>query len=111
MRGPAIVHNETPHPLPVNMNGKPLDTLNINQLDGNDSISTSFSESENSVIIPPNQASDKISAAAHLPTVATYNMLSLFQKVRNVTTDILERRITVGFFSETWKNQRINHIN
>ena len=103
MRGPAIVHNETPHTLPVNMNGKPLDTLNINQLDGNDSISTSISESENSVIIPTNQASDKISAAAHLPTVATYNMRSLFPKVGNVTTDILERGITVGFFSEIWE--------
>ena len=30
-------------------------------------------------------------------------MRSLFPKVGNVTTDILERGITVGFFSEIWE--------
>ena len=40
-----------------------------------------------------------------LPTVATYNLRSLFPKIKNLSTDILERRIDVAFLSETWENE------
>ena len=65
--------------------------------DGNISI---CSNDVNDVNQPNN---DKITAASHLPTVATYNMRSLFPKLGNVTT---ERGISVGFFSEIWEKSR-----
>ena len=45
----------------------------------------------------------KVEASAYLPTIATYNVRSLFPKVGNIRTDILERGITLGFFSEIWE--------
>ena len=48
-------------------------------------------------------SSNKIAAAVHLPVVATYNVRSLFPKLRNIRTDILERGIQLGFFSEIWE--------
>ena len=72
----------------------------IQQLDGN----ISFSESENSLITsPPPTLHDKISDAAYLPAIATYNMRSLFLKIGNVKNDLLERGILLGFFSEIWQ--------
>ena len=47
---------------------------------------------------------DKITAALSLPTVATYNLRSLFPKIGNLTTDMLERSVDVGFLSEIWEN-------
>ena len=70
-------------------------------------------ESENCLIIPfplPAQRPDKISTALHLPTIATYNMRSIFPKIGNVKTDILERGISCAFFSEIWeKSEKKNH--
>ena len=47
---------------------------------------------------------DKITAALNLPTVATYNLRSLFPKIGNLTSDMLERSVDVGFLSEIWEN-------
>ena len=93
-----IPQKKTPPSPPVNVNGKPCNVSIIKQLDGNMSISESVSE--NSLITPPPASPDKISAAVHLPTIATYNMRSLFPKIGNVKTDLLERGISLGFFSE-----------
>ena len=89
----------------------------IPQFDGNNSMNSScdgsdsvnlgdlynqLNESEDSLIIPT-QIQDKISAAQYLPAVATYNTRSLFPKIGNVKTDLIERQIDVGFFSEVWQ--------
>ena len=53
---------------------------------------------------------DKIDVALNLPIVASYNMRSLFPKIQNFTTDILERNIDVAFVTEIWENaENINH--
>ena len=59
------------------------------QFDGN----VSISESE----------SLKTKDALNLPIVATYNVRSLFPKVCNFRTDMLERNISVSFVSEIWQ--------
>ena len=46
---------------------------------------------------------DKINSAINLPTVATYNCRSLFPKLGNVKTDILERQIDAAFCVEIWQ--------
>ena len=53
--------------------------------------------------VPSYSGQDKISAAQYLPAVASYNMRSLFPKIGNVKTDLIERQIDVGFFSEIWQ--------
>ena len=64
------------------------DISNIEQLDGNVSL------------CPPNVKVDKIAAALRLPTVATYNLRSLFPKIESLKTDLLERKIDVIFLTE-----------
>ena len=94
--------------LPKELSYKSLDTSHILQLDGNVSI-----ESESSLNISIPQSSqppqvkvcDKITAALHLPTVAAYNLRSLFPKVVNLTTDILERSIDVSLCTEIWEQE------
>ena len=84
-----------------------LNVSNIDQFDGNMSI---LSESES--LLNTNQCpvqnnvkkQDKISAALSLPTVATYNLRSFFPKAGNLTTDMLERNIELGFLVEIWEN-------
>ena len=70
-------------------------------------------ESENCLIIPfplPAQRLDNIFTALHLLAIATYNMRSIFPKIGNVKTDILERGISCAFFSEIWeKSEKKNH--
>ena len=79
----------------------------VDKLD--DIISISSCESDNKKRLKVSK-NDKITAAMDLPTVASYNMRSLFPKIENVKTDILERGITVGFFSEIWeKLENKNH--
>ena len=51
-----------------------------------------------------NSKSDKISAALSLPTVATYNLRSMFPKIGNLTADILERKVDVSFLQEIWED-------
>ena len=66
----------------------------IQQYDGNVSI---ISESEN------NPRKDKVTAALNLPIMATYNVRSLFPKICNFRTDMMERNISVSFVSEIWQ--------
>ena len=40
--------------------------------------------------------------AMNLPTVAAYNVRSLFPKVGNFKTDMIERGVSVAFVSEIW---------
>ena len=64
----------------------------IVQIDGNDSLSEVTTAKK-----------DKITTTLGLPIVATYNVRSLFPKVGNFKTDILERNISVSFVSEIWQ--------
>ena len=99
---PPPTVNMTPS---VNTSREPMNMSDLIQLDGNDSVSSieSESESETSLISPTISGHDKISTAQYLPVVAAYNMRSLFPKIDNLKTDILERQIDVGFFSEIWQ--------
>ena len=72
----------------------------IQQLDGNCSI---LSNSESDSTNTSSSGMDKVAASAYLPTIASYNVRSLFPKLGNIITDILERGITLGFFSEIWE--------
>ena len=69
-------------------------------MDGNESI---VSESESQAQTSNIKRQDKITAALNLPTVATYNVRSLFPKIRNFKTNMLERLISVSFISEIWE--------
>ena len=78
----------------------------LQQLDGNISnVSTLSSTSKssdsstlsNQFIDAQRTPYDKISMAASLPTVASYNLRSLFPKIRNFSTDIIERNVDVAF--------------
>ena len=89
---------------------KPCNVSDIIQLDGNNSIYSTESESNITDTVPTCPRPDRLSAAVHLPTVATYNMRSIFPKIGNVRTDMLERGISVGFFSEIWeKSEKKSH--
>jgi hypothetical protein len=87
------------------------DLYNIEQLDGNItnlSDNNNDSSSPSSVLQcppPPVSKCDKITAALSLPKVATYNLRSLFPKIGNLTTDILEREIDVAFCTEIWEQE------
>ena len=76
-------------PFSANSENPGLSNMNIMQFDGN----VSISESE----------SLKTKDALNLPIVATYNVRSLFPKVCNFRTDMLERNISVSFVSEIWQ--------
>ena len=72
------------------------DISDIDQLDGNVSV--------------PNIKIDKISAALNLPTVASYNLRSLFPKIESLKNDLIERKVDCGFLSEIWEQkQNIEH--
>ena len=78
-------------------------------MDGNcSSLSLSETPSDSVNFVIPNivnsKKSDKFDTALNLPVVATYNLRSLFPKVGNLTTDILERKVDVGFLTEIWEN-------
>ena len=89
---------------------KPCNVSDIIQLDGNNSIYSTESKSNITDTVPTCPRPDRLSAAVHLPTVATYNMRSIFPKIGNVRTDMLERGISVGFFSEIWeKSEKKSH--
>ena len=86
-------------PPPNGVNGKPCDVSNIEQFDGNITIS----ESESSSLITAPIRRDKITSAVQLPAIATYNKRSLFPKLGNVKINLLERGISLGFFYEIWQ--------
>ena len=82
----------------------------IPQMDGNDSIL-----SVNSVNSVPQQFEQrnlkKYEVALNLPTVASYNVRSLFPKIRSFKTDMLERAVSVAFVSEIWEQkENFKHI-
>ena len=53
----------------------------------------------------------KFEVALNLPIVATYNLHSLFPKIGNFKTDMLERSIDVAFCSEIWEqSEKREHI-
>ena len=68
------------------------DISDIGQLGGNVSV--------------PEVKADKISAALCLPTVASYNLRSLFPKIRSLKIDLIERKVDVGFLSEIWEQKQ-----
>ena len=73
---------------------------NIDQLDGNVSISSTDN------FKPHNLAKhkvDKVTAAEHLPIIATYNVRSLLPKIHSLKNDILERSVSIGFLQEIWE--------
>ena len=79
-------------------------TETIPQMDGNDSIL-----SVNSVNSVPQQFEQrnlkKYVVALNLPTVASYNVQSLFPKIQSFKTDMLERAVSVAFVSEIWEQK------
>ena len=88
-------------------------TEKIPQMDGNDSISSV--NSENSLNSLPQQFNPKnlkkYEVALNLPTVASYNVRSLFPKIRSFKTDMLERAVSVAFVSEIWEQkENFKHI-
>ena len=60
-------------------------------------------ESESTNPIRANQKSNKINRAVNLPSVAVYNCRSLFPKLGNIKTDILERSVHAAFCVEIWE--------
>ena len=70
---------------------------NINQLDGNASVSSSdnlnISTRQQRL---KNKKIDKITAALNLPTVASYNLRSLMPKIQSLKNDILERSVDLS---------------
>ena len=89
------------------------DNDNIIQVDGNVSLLDDTSESV-TTLGQRNTKQKKHEIALHLPTVATYNVRSLFPKVGNFKIDMLERGISVAFISEIWEKsedkEHIKHI-
>ena len=84
------------------------DISDIDQLDGNITNTSEISDlscvpSPSNVQCKDNTKRDKISDALSLPTIATYNLRSLFPKVGNLTTDMLERKVDCGFLTEIWE--------
>ena len=75
-------------------------TDRIPQMDGNDSISSAV----NNVNTTQRQRKlGKFEIALNLPTVASYNVRSLFPKIGRFKTDMIERGISVSFVSEIWE--------
>ena len=52
---------------------------------------------------------NKVDTAINLPTIATYNLRSLFPKLGNVKNDIIEREIDAAFCCEIWEKVKIKH--
>ena len=82
---------------------------NIIQLDGN----VTFAQNDGELTTPTVRIrQDRIETALNLPVVAPYNMRSLFPKVGNFKTDMLERGIDVAFVSEVWEqSEKKEHAN
>ena len=47
----------------------------------------------------------KHEVAINLPTIATYNVRSLFPKLNSFKTDMIERAVQVAFISEVWEQK------
>ena len=102
---PPSVHKNSSILNPVVINE--LDLNNLAQFDGNASVCSSESDSNN---YRTGHRIDKIDCALNLPTVATYNLRSFFPKAGNVKCDIIERKIDVAFLVEIWeKSEKKTH--
>ena len=66
------------------------------QVDGTDNISDVSSDADPTCVT--NQEYSDMSA------VATYNLRSLFPKIKSFKTDMLEREIDCAFLCEIWEN-------
>ena len=81
-------------------------------MDGNDSILSSDSDSDQNVNIAPRQPKlGKHEVALNLPKVAVYNARSLFPKIMSLKTDMFEREISLSFITEIWEqSENKEHI-
>ena len=78
-------------------------------MDGNDTVLPIDDRNINTSPHPPKLS--KFEVALNLPIVATYNLRSLFPKIGNFKTDMLERSIDVAFCSEIWEqSEKREHI-
>ena len=89
----------------------PANDISVNSCDNlsvsGDSVNSDISDIgqfDGNVSVPSKP--DKITAAISLPTVATYNCRSLFPKIESLKTDLLERKIDVGFLVEIWEQKQ-----
>ena len=82
-------------------------TDNIVQLDGNETVASTSTDDglniSNVNVAQKHSNLRKYEIALNLPTVAAYNMRSLFPKIGNFKIDMLERAIDVAFVSEVWE--------
>ena len=82
------------------------------QLDGNDSICPSPTNSNNNKgsHTKPKNKNDKTTTALFLPVVATYNLRSLIPKIYSLKNDIIERSVDLAFLQEIWEqNEKKSH--
>ena len=107
---------ESTFPIPVNIR-------NIVQLDGNDS-NSDITVNSNQFFPPalaPNanvrDKPDKITAALNLPTVATYNLRSLFHKMTYLKIRYVSKRLIVfsptvfyALIANVAHSNRLNHL-
>ena len=77
----------------------------IGQLDGN----ITLNNSNQPLRKVPSWKNDKFATALNLPTVASYNVRSLFPKIEHFKIDMKERNISVGFVSEVWEKSEDKH--
>ena len=78
----------------------------IDQLDGNVSVSSNNAEHRNKLgsAQPGNRHRiNNAFVANHLPTITVCNMRSFFPKVENFKTDFLERQVDVSLLCEVWE--------
>ena len=54
--------------------------------------------------ISEDEMSKSIRKSPEIPTVATYNLRSLFPKINNLKDDIVERGVDCAFLSEIWEH-------
>ena len=72
------------------------------QVDGNVSIASEDENLNVNIVTKPNKLT-KHQVAHNLPTIASYNVRSLFPKINSLKKDIHERSVDVGFISEVWE--------
>ena len=81
------------------LNSDYIDNLKLAQLDGNISMCSSENSTAGVTI------RDKATCALNLPSIATYNMRSVFPKISNLKDNILERSIDCAFLVEIWQKK------
>ena len=80
---------------------------NVNVVNDKDNI-----EVENNYTSTQRTQSKKYIVAKDLPTIAVYNMRSMFPKIDNLIIDILERKVDIALLCEIWENEdNVSHQN